>query len=196
MMMRKLVVLLVLVVLFGWSSGAGAVPIQWTVGSGGNGHWYEEFDVDLAWHDARTFAATKSHLGLSGHLVTITSSGERDFLLAQGLPNTSTAHGPRAWLGAYQDAASPTFSEPSGGWTWITGEPWEFTSWDIGEPSECCPPAGWTEDYIEFHPDGRWNDHASYLEIAVVVEYSPIPEPTTGLMLGLGLLGVAVRRRV
>jgi hypothetical protein len=30
----------------------------------------------------------------------------------------------------------------------------------------------------------------------LTLEVSSVPEPTTGLLLGLGLLGVAVRRRV
>lgn len=194
--MVRMLGLLMAVSVLSWGSGVSAAPIQWTFAEGGNGHWYEEFDVDLDWQAARIFAESKTHLGLQGYLVTITSGPERDFLIAQGLPNTSTSHGPRAWLGAYQETASPKYAEPEGGWTWITGEAWDFTSWGQGEPSECCPPVGWTEDYAEFHPDGLWNDHASYLDIAVVVEYSEaIPEPTTALLLGLGLIGLGVRRQ-
>ena len=36
--MRKVVFWIGLFVGLGWSSGAGAVPIQWTVAEGGNGH--------------------------------------------------------------------------------------------------------------------------------------------------------------
>ncbi len=41
--MQKSVVLVValVVVVSGWSSGAGATPVEWTVASGGNAHWYD-----------------------------------------------------------------------------------------------------------------------------------------------------------
>ena len=55
---------------------AGAVPIQWTVASGGNGHWYEHVYIAMEWHPAKTFYESRSHLGLQGHLFTITSAAE------------------------------------------------------------------------------------------------------------------------
>ena len=56
MMMR--IILLVLLVVLGWSSGAGAVPIQWTVAEGGNDHWYEFVDSgqSIAWTEAKVAA--------------------------------------------------------------------------------------------------------------------------------------------
>ena len=62
MMMRKFA-LLVLVVVFGWSSGVAAAPIEWTVASGGNGHFYEVVDLGTAisWDDAKAAAEKKKH---------------------------------------------------------------------------------------------------------------------------------------
>ena len=37
-----------------------------------------------------------------------------------------------AWIGGYQPPGSP---EPAGNWTWITGEPWIFSTWWPGEPN-------------------------------------------------------------
>jgi hypothetical protein len=39
-------------------------------------------------------------------------------------------------LGGYQDRMSAEYSEPAGGWRWITGEPWNFTNWGSGEPND------------------------------------------------------------
>ena len=77
--MRKLV-LLVLVVVFGGSSGASAVPIEWTVGSGGNGHFYEiVFAAQVSWSDARTNALA---MGPGWDLASITSQAEQDFIIS------------------------------------------------------------------------------------------------------------------
>ena len=35
----------------------------------------------------------------------------------------------------FQDLNDPMYSEPGGGWKWITGEPWVYTNWLIGEPN-------------------------------------------------------------
>ena len=50
----------------------------------------------------------------------------------------------RYWLGGFQDLTSPNYSEPSGGWTWVTGEPWSYTNWFPGEPNN----TGGGEDYL------------------------------------------------
>ena len=182
---------------FAWSSGALAVPVQWTIASGGNGHWYEAVDEPLGWDSARVFAESRSHLGMPGYLATITSDAEKNFLIANNLPDVLAAtlgiH--RAWIGAFQDPSAPGFGEPSGGWGWVTGEPWDFVSWATGEPNDCCFAGDPSENFAELHAGGDWNDHENGFEIPLLVEYSPIPEPSTAVLLGVGLVSLGMKRR-
>jgi len=141
------------------------------------GHYYERVDEELTWEEAKVAAELCSYLGVSGHLVTITSQAENDFLtdnLLLGLGNP-------CYCGGYQP---PDSLEPDGGWTWVTGEPWEFANWAAGEPND------WAndEDCLEVKPDGSWNDaQISGTPRAYIVEY-PVPEPAT-LSLALAALG-------
>ena len=112
-----------------------------------NGHFYDWVDRGgIDFDSARTLAASMSYLGTPGHLATITSDTENDFL--------HNNFDMKAWIGAFQDFNDPNFSEPAGGWTWVTGEPWTFDSWNPGEPNN-----GLTgeEHYAEFWV-GLWND--------------------------------------
>ena len=187
--MRKLSLALALVCLC-WSTAASAVPIQWSVASGGNGNWYEHVSIAMEWHAAKTFSENRSYLGLQGHLVTITSAAEGDFLLVNGLVPTET------WIGAFQDLSAPDFSEPSGGWRWVTGEPWDYENWFSWQPDN----SPHDEDFVEIHTTGNWNDlpteGSSFTDPRpVLVEYStPIPEPSTALLLGIGMMGLGMRR--
>lgn len=114
----------------------------WSIEEGGNGHRYEVIteSAPLRWPDARDAATARG-----GYLATITSAEENAFLFAL----VGTAH---TWLGAYQPPASP---EPDGGWSWVTGEQFQFTNWEPSEPNNL---AG-QEHYLELSGvSGRWND--------------------------------------
>ena len=70
---------------FGWSSVAGATPVEWTVDSGGNGHWYDFLGRELAgnptaysWDEARLDAEVRG-----GYLATPTSAAEWGFMQSQ-----------------------------------------------------------------------------------------------------------------
>ena len=79
MRMRKLA-LLVLVVVFGGSSGASAVPIEWTVASGGNGHFYELVTASFTtWSSARADAQA---IGAGWDLASIASEAEENFIIS------------------------------------------------------------------------------------------------------------------
>lgn len=110
-----------------------------------NGHWYQRFDETMTWHNA------KSHCeSLGGHLATITSQQENDFVynnLASTSPHIS-------WLGATDEAQE-------GIWKWVTGEGWNYTNWYPDEPNNFCG-----EHYLHFTagnnfwelPTNGWND--------------------------------------
>jgi hypothetical protein len=167
-----------------FSSSVLADPVQWTE----NNHFYEVVFVDggITWNDAKEAAELRG-----GYLVTITSIQENDFILNEIFdpdPTTwGTHHGP--WLGGYQDVNSPSYSEPSGGWTWVTGEEWSFANWPSWEPNEIVPGenylhidgTGWGS-WNDLTPDGNGNGRVPWY----IVEYNsnPVPESTPEEQIG------------
>ena len=91
-----------------------------------NGHWYQRIDTGMTWHDARDHCAS-----LGGHLATVTSSAEDQFVY-----NSVGASGGE-WLGATDEGSE-------GDWRWVTGEPWNYTNWAPHEPTNGAgaPPPG------------------------------------------------------
>jgi len=128
-----------------------------------NGHYYNAVSVPdgITWTDAKTEAESFTYLGMTGHLATITFQGENDFIY-NNLGVTPSDY----WLGAYQPDGS---QEPDGGWQWVTGEPWDYTNWNSGEPND-----NGGEDALQFYGSDIWNDYPHYYTVGgYVVEYEP-----------------------
>lgn len=185
------------IVMFFITLPAVADRVAWS----GNGHEYEAVSVPsgVTW-----FAANAAAAEAGGHLATITSLAENDFVFRQLVNSpefwtdlfagSCCSWGP--WIGGFQPDGSV---EPSDNWQWVTGEPFEFTMWRAGEPNQ---DDGTNEDHLHFFaaPNGarsnRWNDFPGGRQmVGYVVEY--IPEPSTlllGLAVGLMLLRSRNRR--
>lgn len=154
---------------------ATAAPIVWDTAAGGNGHAYEVVAVPrtVSWDDARAAAQARG-----GDLATVTSAAENDFVFRL---TDSTDYwwdydghitmGP--WLGGFQPPGVP---EPGGGWEWVTGEPFPYTNWAPGQPSNTSG-----EDRLHFFVGEvgglrgpTWNDvqnNGGALPKAYVIEY-------------------------
>ena len=128
------------------STGSFSIVEDAPVLNPANGHFYDYVAGVTDFDSARAAAEAMSYLGSQGHLATIADASENTFL--------STTFGQRAWLGAYQDFNDPNYSEPLGGWVWVTGEPWTYDSWSGGEPND----SGGNEHYAETFANGAWND--------------------------------------
>ncbi len=153
-----------------------AAVYVWPVDEGGNGHAYQPVAVPMLipWTLANE-AATNG----GGYLATITSQEENDFvygLISAGFFVQAMGNHYGPWLGGYQ---LPGASEPAGGWVWVTGEPFEYTAWAVGEPSQTAAPLN--EDRLHYlghgGPEPLWNDQPNSLDFgprSCVVEYDPV----------------------
>jgi len=166
-MVARLAVLLLLVSTLAIAGSASGQPVQWS----GNGHWYEFVPTTLLWPSARDSAASRSFMSLQGHMATLTSQEEADWVWSwlQSL----TADG--AWLGGYQE---PFESTPAtANWRWVTGETWDYTNWAPGEPNDY---DGFAEGYLAIWALNfpRWNDEVNWVTRPFLVEYSAEAPPT------------------
>ena len=165
-----------------------------------NGHHYDIIDVSggISWGDARVAAAASMHSGRAGHLATITSQAESDFLAA-AFPMIVVGQNIGGYmLGGYQ---ADTTGGPADGWAWVTGEAWSYTNWlPGGEPNDF---QGVPENYLGIHdylgpnPNMYWNDLAGFSN-GYIVEYEAAEVPEAGPALALfasGLAGMSCLRR-
>lgn len=143
-----------------------------TIIQGPNNHFYEAVPAVLTWTQARDAAGVRIRSGQHGHLVTITSAAEQAFVTAN-FPNTL---GNGYWIGAFQDRTATDYSEPAGGFRWVTGEAFLFTDWNTGEPNNNGG-IGPSEDFVILASNGRWNDFGSATTTGngYIVEYDPKP---------------------
>lgn len=110
--------------------------VQW------NDHVYQLFDEAIDWH-----AAKEKCESLGGHLVTITSKEENDFIVEQISKGSSLYY----WLGA-------TDEEVEGTWKWVTEEEWDYTNWREGQPDNTKKYEHYLMMYQENRLRGLWND--------------------------------------
>jgi hypothetical protein len=118
----------------------GNYPVQWRADEGGNEHWYLPLKAAPDCWDQSRLAAVQ----LGGHLATVTSAPENQFIA--GL--VSRFYGSNVTVGGFKDLSV-------GAWRWVTGEPWQFTNWQAGEPG-CCAPEEWWLDMNMM--TGEWRD--------------------------------------
>ena len=126
---------------WGALAAGGAVhaqeAVQWRVEDGGNGHWY--LFRPLGYADSWTSAQQDAEAS-GGHLATLTSQDELEFVKGLGPCTACSCCGPHWYLGGVQPSGA---AEPLEGWRWVTEEPWDFAPWAAGEPND----AG-NEDYL------------------------------------------------
>ena len=133
------------------------------------------------WNNVEAFANT-----LGGHLVTINSQEEQDFLWQTwGLSGTSVHNYGEIWIGLNDRLVEGSFQ-------WANGEALNFSQWALGEPNN-----SGNEDYAHMwhSAGGSWNDEWGGRNFVGIAEISQVSAPST-LALMLSLVSLAFYRKI
>lgn len=161
------------------SSAAGGpklLPKLGPVDASGNRSAYDYIANPSTWTAAKADAASRQYMGVQGHLVTIGSQAEQNFV--QGLGNgwigltDEPGQAPGAFEGGNQgglpqpaNGSTPVAGQKGYGWAWVTGEPLVFHNWNGGEPN-----GDTAESFAEITPG--WNDLSNTGPRNYTVEYN------------------------
>ena len=113
---------------------------------------YSVVSGDYTWAQAKADAVVRG-----GHLATFSSEAEWLGMRSQ----LGTDVNKPLWIGGYQEEGSV---EPGGGWRWVTAEPFVYTRWAAGEPSNSPHAGGVGEGFLYINGPGQtssqpdWND--------------------------------------
>jgi hypothetical protein len=131
-----------------------------SIGSFDDNMYFEWQGTHKTWQEAQTTCE-----GYGGSLFCIETAAEN---AAVALPYASAVPYATVWIGLYQDVNAADYSEPAGGWRWVSGEPVTFTNWQSGEPS------GFTENcgVLDWNNWGdKWNDFYGTFTLGFLMEF-------------------------
>ena len=134
-----------------------------------NGHDYLLIEEYKTWIEAKIDCKSRG-----GHLVTISSQEENDFVM-------NLIKSDSVWIGFTDESIE-------GSWQWVTGESVTYTNWSQDEPND----DSGEENYAEMDSSGYWNDiggqvDSSYL-LYYIYEYEPVDH--TFLIIGLAIIAI------
>ena len=109
------------------------------------------FETKLSWFSAYSYCAE-----LGGHLVTVTSEDEQKYLNSY---MKSKSYSAKTWIGGYNDVTE---------FRWVTGEPFEYTSWQSGQPNQADDVDWFVMMNAVF---GQWNDYPPLTKAYFICEW-------------------------
>jgi hypothetical protein len=154
-----------------------------------NGHWYYLL-ANSDWTDAETAA-----VGLGGHLATINDLTENNFVWNLWGTNRDL------WIGLNDPVIGDgTGAQHAADFQWSSGDTSAYRNWRAGEPNNSNTGEYYAYIYAKglVSGGGVWNDGPNVTQnpgeplLFGVVE---VPEPTTGLLLGGGMLVAILAKR-
>ena len=104
-----------------------------------NGHRYKYFKNQMS-----SEVAQKVCQKMGGHLVTVNSKAENDYLV-----NLTKGYTGTAWIGSYYANEK---------WYWVKDEPFSYSNWKTGEPNNTNGNEYRVNMYVGGEYAGQWND--------------------------------------
>jgi hypothetical protein len=121
---------------------------SWPQSSGGNCHAYRVINTANTWTGANNFAASQTYQTVSGHLATIETATENEFV--RNLLDTNNH-----WLGG---------SLTSTGYTWLNTDSTSYDNW-------ASAPTGAVGDAIIMANNGLWSTAVPSSQLPYVIEF-------------------------
>jgi hypothetical protein len=149
---------------------------------------YQVFKANgISWVDAQECLAGKKYEGVPGHLATLTSQAEDEFvnkLRRKSFDGSGGLTRPEVWVGGFQESCAAGVAPeklPSCGWKWVNDEgpistpgfqlP-SYSNWLGGEPNDNTGPNSEQHLAIGLRNEFGWNDEGALGNIGgYIVEY-------------------------